>query len=1031
MLCNSIKFSHLNNQRYCNDRGQASGNLQQYEVQPNLTKFLLYLTNSINSMKNFYTRLFCILGCAIIGSCTSDKKEKEITDIEELRTAQFAAISGTAVDQIIADKFPDATFSYYNSPIDGCLAVQKGIEVATAYDEPILRHILAQTPGLKILPQMISVDYYGMAVNKNNPQLKRSADSLLDAIQADGRYDKMMKRWFSGKTATVEMPPIDWPGNNGVLKFGTSAITEPFAFYGSNHEIKGFDVEFIYLLAKSLDLKLEINDMEFGAIIPSLLSGKSDIIGACITITEERAKSVLFTKPYYKGGIAAVVRDYTLEQKNTKLSDIEDLKHRRIGVLLGSMQDHYVTNTFPDATVIRIDQATDLATSLKQGQCDAILLNNITGKLFMNKNHDFTFLKEVVAIDSFALGFNLRNTGMRDKFNKFLKKLKSDNTYNEICRRWLEDPESARMPVIENNGSNGILRIGTTGESVPYSFLQDGNVVGLDIEIMLRFAADQQLKPEIQIFNFPGLLASVISDKTDIIGNSIMITEERAKQIAFTDAYFSTESGMIVLKKNLVDKNIGIKIKNDGSDISTSTIGTMTGTTGEMYIRSRYPEAGLKCFDDIMDAVASLQASKLDYVLTSYTSAVKVAGKNKMITILPDKIIDEFAAIAIPKDKPELLRIVNEILAQFKDDGTLDQIINRWINPETSKNQLVSVPKAIKGKPLVVAIAANREPMCFISDNKIVGLDCELIERIAYKIGRPVVYSDMKFSSLIAAIESGKADLAISNISPTEERKKVVSFSDEYFRNPQVLMILDKPKTDNDNQAGGSILTEIKDSFYNNIVKEKRYLLLWNGLKTTFMISIMAALLGTILGGLICLMRMSKAKWLQLTAKVYIDLLRGIPQVVLLMLMFYVVFAPLDINGITVAIITFAMNFAAYVSEMFRTSVEGVNKGQTEAGIAMGFSKLKTFIYIILPQAIQRVLPVYKGEFIALVKMTAIVGYIAVQDLTKASDIIRSRTFDAFFPLVMIAIMYFLLAWLLTSGLELIQIRYTPGRKRR
>jgi len=169
---------------------------------------------------------------------------------------------------------------------------------------------------------------------------------------------------------------------------------------------------------------------------------------------------------------------------------------------------------------------------------------------------------------------------------------------------------------------------------------------------------------------------------------------------------------------------------------------------------------------------------------------------------------------------------------------------------------------------------------------------------------------------------------------------------------------------------------------------------------------------------------------LRAVAKVYIDLLRGIPQVVLLMLMFYVVFAPLNVNGITVAIITFAMNFAAYVSEMFRTSIESVKRGQTEAGIAMGFGRVGTFVHIVLPQAVQRVLPVYKGEFIALVKMTAIVGYIAVQDLTKASDIIRSRTFDAFFPLIMVAVLYFLLAWLLTSLLEMVRIKTAPKRRR-
>ena len=108
---------------------------------------------------------------------------------------------------------------------------------------------------------------------------------------------------------------------------------------------------------------------------------------------------------------------------------------------------------------------------------------------------------------------------------------------------------------------------------------------------------------------------------------------------------------------------------------------------------------------------------------------------------------------------------------------------------------------------------------------------------------------------------------------------------------------------------------------------------------------------------------------------------------------------------VLVAVIAFGMNFAAYVSEIFRTGIEGVDKGQTEAGIAMGFSRAQTFLHVVLPQTVRRILPVYKGEFISLVKMTSIVGYIAVQDLTKASDIVRSRTFDAFFPLVMVAVL--------------------------
>ncbi len=212
---------------------------------------------------------------------------------------------------------------------------------------------------------------------------------------------------------------------------------------------------------------------------------------------------------------------------------------------------------------------------------------------------------------------------------------------------------------------------------------------------------------------------------------------------------------------------------------------------------------------------------------------------------------------------------------------------------------------------------------------------------------------------------------------------------------------------------------------------ERRYLLILDGLKTTIMISILATLFGTLLGALVCYMRMSPRYILNLPARIYINILRGIPVLVLLMLIYYVVFASINISPLLVAVIAFGMNFGAYVAEIYRAGIQSIDRGQTEAGISMGLTKLQTFLYIILPQTIQRILPVYKGEFISLVKMTSIVGYIAVQDLTKASDIIRSRTFDAFFPLVMVAILYFLISWTLMLALEYLERRTNPQYRRR
>ena len=220
--------------------------------------------------------------------------------------------------------------------------------------------------------------------------------------------------------------------------------------------------------------------------------------------------------------------------------------------------------------------------------------------------------------------------------------------------------------------------------------------------------------------------------------------------------------------------------------------------------------------------------------------------------------------------------------------------------------------------------------------------------------------------------------------------------------------------------------TTLTESFRNNLIVEDRYQMILDGLHVTLLITLFAVVLGTLLGGLVCWMRMSRHAWLQQTAKVYIELMRGTPVLVLLMLMYYVVMAPIDATGIVVAIVTFAMNTAAYISEMLRTTIQGIDRGQTEAGLALGFTRRQTFFRIVLPQVVRAVMPVYQGEVISLLKGTSVVGYIAVADMTRASDLIRSRTFDAFFPLILTAIIYFVAAWLIGQLLQALLNRQRP-----
>lgn len=240
---------------------------------------------------------------------TGCSEREKITDIDQLSNKEFAVPTGTAADTLVLSKFSDAKFKYFNSVLDAALAVKAGKADAAAYDEPILKNIAGKVAGLTVLPGMITNDHYGFAVQLGKDELKKKIDHVVSELRNNGTYEAMLLRWLPKKGVPAAMPQIKSTGSNGILKLGTAAVTEPFSFIDGSHQVVGFDIELAGYVAQQLGMTLEVVNMDFGAIIPALISGKVDMIGACITITDERAKKVLFSEPYYTGGIAALVRE--------------------------------------------------------------------------------------------------------------------------------------------------------------------------------------------------------------------------------------------------------------------------------------------------------------------------------------------------------------------------------------------------------------------------------------------------------------------------------------------------------------------------------------------------------------------------------------------------------------------------------------------------------------------------------------------------------------------------------------------------
>lgn len=214
-------------------------------------------------------------------------------------------------------------------------------------------------------------------------------------------------------------------------------------------------------------------------------------------------------------------------------------------------------------------------------------------------------------------------------------------------------------------------------------------------------------------------------------------------------------------------------------------------------------------------------------------------------------------------------------------------------------------------------------------------------------------------------------------------------------------------------------MNNIETKFYNAFIYKDRWILYFQGLGVTIEIAVFAGIIGIIIGCIVALMKLSEPRkgrkhtlaWY--VATVYVDIIRGTPSVLQLLIMWFIVFSSSN-NGVLVASLSFGINSGAYVSEIIRAGILAVDKGQTEAGRSLGLTKGQTMWEIVLPQAFKNVLPPIGNEFITLIKETAIVGYVSLSDLTRTASQISSRTYEAFMPLIGAAVIYFILIKILT-----------------
>ena len=706
---------------------------------------------------------------------------------------------------------------------------------------------------------------------------------------------------------------------------------------------------------------------------------------------------------------------------------LQSFRDKRIGVLTGSVHDACVKECLPDAQQLYFPSVSDGVTALVSGTIDAISCDILTARALIAENPQLTYLDEALAVMPSALAFAQSDSGraLCGEMNAFLEKLKAEGTLAALQDKWLSPNAGDYELDMSGFAENGrTLTLATSCSGKPNVYYYNGKLTGYEAEIAYLFCREYGYRLDVQVVDFSGVIPGLVSGKYDLAADSLSVTDERRQSVCFSTPDFDSTVVLVYRREDRPsDEGITSLAQLNRKGV---TLGIVTGMAVEPCCETAAPLADIKYFNNLPDMIVALSAGQIDGFAMDTPMTMYLAATNKGLRMLDEEVepLYDHAFIMGESDFDKTLtKQFNEYIARIQQDGTLDDMLEMWYSPKDGA-LTVDYPTEGKNGTVRVATESTSPPASFISDGKIVGLELDMLARFCREYGYAMIVDDMAFSSLLTSVASGRHDVAAAFFSVTEERKEVATFSDVYTSCGMSFLVREPVE-----EPG--FWEKLADSCYRTFVREARWKLIVQGIGVTVLISVCSIALGTLFGFGLCLARMSKSGIANKVISVYIRILQGTPLLVLLMILYYIVFPKTGMRGEVVAIIAFAMNLAAYSCEIFRSGIESIDRGQTEAALAIGMRRPSAFLKIVLPQAAARFLPVYMGECVSLVKMTSIVGYIAVQDLTKMSDIIRSRTYEAFFPLISTAVIYFVLSALLMALLKAAETRVGSDKRGR
>lgn len=962
---------------------------------------------------------------AVAANGDATHTEKSFADFS---TAKIGVITGSSHEGTVKKLFPDAERVYFNTMADMILAVEQGKIDCYIEDFPFVAPLIWEGRSLEIIddsPEQVNNGFVFPQAEESRA-LREQINAFLTEAKANGTIDRLRQKWLGAVEPTDIPDYASLGGENGTIRLAVSVDNKPM-LYQRGDDYTGFEMELLTLFAKQAGYAFEIEVVPFESIIAGISAGKYDMAASSLNITPEREESVDFSDPYGAFHVVLVIKGKEKLQSKMTLADLENAT---IGIVTGTNYDNIVKERFPNAARKYFTTTADAWLALEQGKIDSFLADKSVYAAVRWENKEIASIDEPVEPISNAL--ILAKNGYDEKLlaqlNEFIADSKADGTLKRLEAKWFGESEPQEHPdYTKLTGENGTLRIAVSDSMKPTAYQKGSMYTGYDVDFLTLFAEKYGYKLDVRGMAFDALIPTVASGKCDIGAAGITITQERMESVTFTDPNCVTYSVAVISEKTANNGNTRTLM-----DFNNATIGILTGSSYDPLAKERFPNAKRKYYSLMTDLVLAVEQGKVDGYISETTYYTALVWEGAQIEKVDEAIERTNAGFIFQKDgaNAAIREQLDSFIIESKENGLLTRLQEKWLGDTEPNEAFDSNSLTGENGTLKVAVSPDLKPLCYVKDGKIVGYEIEVLQYFAKEYGYHLEFVTMTFDGILPSVLAGKCDIGTGGMTITEERAQSVDFTESYLTVDVVMVV----KAGAEATATVSIWDEIKEDFRKTFIREDRWKLIVKGIGVTMLISISAAAAGTLLGFGLYMLSRSDVKAIQALAKGfargYSRVIAGTPVVVILMILFYVVFGKIrDMSGIVVAVIGFTLTFGSFVYDHMTVSVSSVDGGQTEAAYALGYTKNQTFFRIIFPQAMKIFLPSYCGQAVELVKATAVVGYIAVNDLTKMGDIIRSNTYEAFFPLIATAIIYFLLTWILSMLLGLVKLHFEPKRR--